>query len=149
MVADPLLGGQTREPHTYVPQLTSPAKAGGQRQWYLSGPSGTHVPPFWQGWTSQGPSGEMPVNDQALSTSMGSKRATYQDPVPSFPPWSIRKPASAPAAEEQHTQRKSWLWLMTTHRGQPGGSQLLVRILGTQCHLPMAAGKARRSSGWS
>lgn len=39
---------------SHLPQWTSAPYPGTQRQWYLSSPSGTHVPPFWHGWESQG-----------------------------------------------------------------------------------------------
>jgi hypothetical protein len=55
---------QSGESQVYIPQLTSPPNASGQRQWYLSTPSGMHVPPFWQGWESQGPTREIPVKSQ-------------------------------------------------------------------------------------
>lgn len=51
-------------PGIYIPQLTSPPNASGQRQWYLSTPSGMHVPPFWHGWESQGPTRETPIKSR-------------------------------------------------------------------------------------
>lgn len=116
----PLPSGQSCKSHAYIPQLASPPKARGQRQWYLSSPSGMHVPPFWQGWESQGPIREIPGKSHACwhrseegwLASQGLSPAGPSPIPPRCPvghqPYHLWQRGDEPT----RTWRRAWVWLM-------------------------------------
>jgi len=62
---------------SHLPQWMSPPYPTGHRQWYLSSPSGTHVPPFWHGWESQGSK-----QDRGRERQRVSRESAPSHPVP-------------------------------------------------------------------